>query len=198
MSTLTIPEPLVGATLPEVIDEPLYEVVNGQRKDLPPMSTYATEVASRLMSFLGHFALTSGAGQAFAEMLFRFPLPHDRSRNRRPDVAFVSAQRWPLDRPTVYEENAWDVVPELAVEVVSPNDLADEQMEKVREYFTAGVQFVWVIYPRQRLVYVHTGLTQVRVLAGTEELDGGALLPGFRLALPTLFGPEAPQAKPPG
>jgi Uma2 family endonuclease len=208
MSTLSVPDPLVIPPPPEVEDEPLYEVVNGRRKDLPPMSRYAAKLASRLARHLSNFAESNNLGEAFSEVLFRLPLPHDHGRNRRPDVAFVSFQRWPKDRPDGeegYEENAWDVVPELACEVVSPNDLADEQMEKVREYFTAGVQLVWVIYPRQRLVFVHTGLAQVRVLTGTEELDGGTVLPGFRLPLPTLFGPEppangsqSPQTAPPG
>jgi Uma2 family endonuclease len=79
----------------------------------------------------------------------------------------------------------------LAVEVVSPYDLASEQMDKVVEYFRAGVQLVWVVYPEQGLVYVHESLTQVRGLTRTDSLDGGTVLPGFTLPLATLFPPPA-------
>jgi Uma2 family endonuclease len=118
-------------------------------------------------------------------MLFRLPL--SVSRSRRPDVAFVTFERWPLSRLIPATDNAWDVVPDLAVEVISPSDLAEEILEKVSEYFQAGVRLVWIIYPQQRLAYVHESLTQVRCLSQADELDGGVVLPGFRLPLGNLF-----------
>jgi Uma2 family endonuclease len=92
-----------------------------------------------------------------------------------------------MNRLIPVTDNAWDVVPDLAVEVISPHDLAEEILQKVVEYFQAGVRLVWIVYPQQRLVYVHESLTQVRCLTQTEELDGGAVLPGFRLPLANLF-----------
>ena len=82
------------------------------------MSAYASRVASLIVRRVGNFAETKDLGVAVTETLFRLALPVDR--NRRPDVAFVSFERWPKDRPMVYRDNAWDVVPDLAVEVVSP------------------------------------------------------------------------------
>ncbi len=102
----------------------------------------------------------------------------------------MSLERWPKDRPIPGEGNAWDVVPDLAVEVVSPNDNAEELLIKADEYFRAGVRMVWIVYPRQRLVFVYESLTQVRGLTRADVLDGGAVLPGFRLPLQELF-PEA-------
>jgi Uma2 family endonuclease len=166
-------------------DEALYEIIDGQRVDLPPMSVYATAVASSLIGELAIFSHTHLIGRPFAEMLFRLPL--NGSRNRRPDVAFVTCERWPKNRPIPATDNAWDMVPDLAVEVVSPNDLADEIMQKVTEYFQAGVRLVWIIFPQQRLVYVHESLTRVRCLSQADELDGGVVLPGFRLPLANLF-----------
>ena len=78
-------------------------------------------------------------------------------------------------------------MPELAVEVVSPTNTADEIAEKLEEYFQVGVQRVWVVYPRQSKVYVYTSPAEVRVLVLGNELDGGDLLPGFRLPLTSLF-----------
>lgn len=185
----TVAEPLRPANvLVGSEDEALYEIIDGQRVELPPMSVYATWVASSLSGELTVFSRAHPIGRPFTEMLFRLPL--NGSRNRRPDVAFVTYERWPQNRPIPATDNAWDVVPDLAVEVISPHDLADEIMEKLTEYFQAGVRLVWVVYPRQRRVYVYDSPTQVRGLTQGDELDGGAVLPGLRLPLANLF-PEA-------
>ena len=84
-------------------------------------------------------------------------------------------------------DNAWDIVPELMVEVVSPHDLAEEIVERLEEYWAAGTQLVWVVYPTQRLVYVYESLRQVRILAAADELTGGSVLPGFRIPIASLF-----------
>jgi Uma2 family endonuclease len=73
------------------------------------------------------------------------------------------------------------------VEVVSPHDLAEEIMERLGEYWAAGTQLVWVVYPTQRLVYVYEAPRQVRILGEADELDGGVLLPNLRIPIATLF-----------
>ena len=75
---------------------------------------------------------TTNLGEVVGEVLFRLPLEEDAGRNRRPDVAYVSFDRWPADRPMPGRDNAWDVVPDLAVEVISPTDLAQETLQKVQ------------------------------------------------------------------
>jgi Uma2 family endonuclease len=191
MSTV-LAEPVAPPIPPFGTDnEALYEIIDGQWKELPPMSAYAVWIANVLCGELYLFASTHPLGRPYTEMLFQLPL--NGSRNRRPDVAFVTFQRWPKDRPIPLTDNAWDVVPDLAVEVISPTDLAEEVMQKVVEYFRANVRLVWVIYPQQRLVLVFESLTQVRVLTQADELDGDPVLPGFRLPLVNLF-PEAPSA----
>jgi Uma2 family endonuclease len=166
-------------------EEALFEVIDGQRVELPPMSAYAGAVASRLVSKLNEFAGPRDLGEAVAEVLFRLPLP--QSRNRRPDGAFVSRQRWPKGQRIPRDQNAWDVVPDLAIEVLSPTDMADEILEKVAEYLQAGVRLVWVVYPRQELVHVYESLTQIRVYMLTDALDGGQVLPTFQLKLADVF-----------
>jgi Uma2 family endonuclease len=64
------------------------------------------------------------------------------------------------------------MVPDLAIEVVSPNNSADEVQDERLEYFRAGVSVVWVIYPRQREVHVYTSPTSVTILTAEQELDG--------------------------
>ncbi len=62
---------------------------------------------------------------------------------------------------------------------------------KVQEYFQAGVRLVWVVYPTQALVHVYESFTgPIRVLTRQDDLDGGAVLPGFRLPLKEIFVEE--------
>src|SRR5439155_17439204 len=131
--------------------EALYEVIDGQRKELPPMGASQTNVANALWGFLIPFARAQNLGRAVGEMLFNFaPI----NKQRRPDVAFVSYERWPKAEP-VPHTNAWDVVPELAVEVISPTETMVEVLAKVREYFHVGAQLVWLVVPSERLIYVY-------------------------------------------
>lgn len=161
-----------------------YEVVRGHRVELPPMSAYSSWVANRLFVQLFAFGETHRLGTVVEEALMIF----DRAADfrRRPDVAFVSAERWPLNRE-IPEEGDWAIIPDLAVEVVSPNDLFSNVLDKVREYFHFGVKQVWVINPPARQVLLFESETQVRILTESSELLGEPLLPGFRLPLAPLF-----------
>jgi Uma2 family endonuclease len=172
-------------------DDEFYEVVNGERIGKPLMSAYAVKIGTRLTVEMGVFLYDKGLGEVFTEMLFRLPLREDASRKRRPDVAYVSFARWPADRPMPARGDVWDVVPDLAVEVISPSNPAQESVQKVREYFEAGVSLVWLVYPVDRLVYIYGSPTEIRVLTAADTLDGGTVLPGFKLSLNRLFGPVA-------
>ncbi len=171
-----------------VVDEPLYEVVDGKRVELAPMGIHESLLASTLMMFLGTFARPRKLGLLVVQGLF--DLASVRSE-RRPDVAFVSSGRWPFNRPVPRGDNAWKVIPNLAVEVVSPSNTADEIQVKLHEYFQWGVELVWVIYPEHQEVYVYESPVKVHVLTRAGVLDGGKVLPGFQLPLGELFGNEA-------
>lgn len=185
MATATVEPPFVP---PPSVEDMLYEVVNGQRVEIPPMGAFQGDIASALCACLRPFARTHRLGKVVVEVLFNFG--HATIPQRRPDLAFVSYERWPRGRQ-VPGTNAWDVVPDLAVEVVSPTNLAEDLVQKVSEYFEAGVRQVWVIYTNVRQVYVYETPTCIRVVAPDGALDGGAIVPGFRLALASLFEDEA-------
>jgi Uma2 family endonuclease len=172
-------------------DDEFYEVVNGERIGKPLISASAVKIGTRLTVEMGVFLYDKSVGEVFTEMLFRLPLREDASRKRRPDVAYVSFARWPADRPMPARGDVWDVVPDLAVEVISPSNPAQESVQKVREYFEAGVSLVWLVYPVDRLVYIYGSPTEIRVLTAADTLDGGTVLPGFKLSLNRLFGPVA-------
>jgi Uma2 family endonuclease len=165
-------------------DEPLYEIVNGQRVDVPPMSVYTTWLASRLQSRLGSYVEGHGLGTCVMEMLFI--LDAERNLRRRPDVAFVSVDRWPLDRE-ILTTGDWAIVPDLAVEVISPNDIFQDVITKLREYFQYGVQLVWAVVPEAQQVYVYDSPTHVLILTVRDTLTGSKILPDFHLPLASLF-----------
>ncbi len=161
-----------------------YEVVDGQVVENRPMGAQESVLASFLQGLLGPFALSNGLGRAATETLFLI----DRTRNlkRRPDLAFVSERRWPLRR-RVPQTEAWDVVPDLAVEFISESNSAYSVVVKIEEYFQAGVRRVWVIYPVVSKVYIYDSPSRIRVLQLGDDLEGEDLVPGFRVALTTLF-----------
>jgi Uma2 family endonuclease len=183
--------------LPEPMetDEALYELVNGQRVEMPPMSVRAIMVASKLVAKLNAFVKEGDVGEVFPEMLFRIPLPQDASRERRPDIAVVSYQNWPVESPQDPDANAWEVIPDLAVEVISPSEKAEEQRDKVLEYFRVGVRLVWVVYPKLRLIDVFESPTRVQILTEADTLRGDPVLPGFELTLASLFEIAGPRKK---
>jgi Uma2 family endonuclease len=164
-----------------------YEVVDGQIVENPAMGARESILASFLQDLMGPVARASRLGRVVTETLFWI----DRASKlkRRPDVAFVSAKRWPMKRPVPGTE-AWDVIPDLTVEVISESNSANAVARKIEEYFKAGVSQVWVIYPSTSKIYVYDSPARVRILQLGDELDGGGVIPGFHVALSTLFEPE--------
>jgi Uma2 family endonuclease len=103
-------------------------------------------------------------------------------RGRQPDVAFISKARLPK------LPKRFDLAPDLAVEVVSPDE---DILKKATEYLRAGTKRVWAIYAEDRLVYVMTltengGILSLPFGEG-DSLDGGDVLPGFTLAVKDIF-----------
>ena len=161
------------------------------------MGAHEVWLATELTIHLGTFVRQHQLGRAVQEMLF--DLTAVVQRKRRPDVAFVAYNRWPRQHRVPHTE-AWDVVPNLMVEVISPSDKGNDILDKVTEYFRIGVECVWVIFTFQEQVYIYESPTQVRILTRADELHGEPVLPHFRLPLVTLFdeveAAASPQQKP--
>jgi Uma2 family endonuclease len=174
-------------------EDVLYEVVDDQVVELAPMGAYEVRLATLLTARIETFAQQHQLGRAMQEMLFDLTIA--TGRRRRPDVAFVSFDRWPLTR-RIPRTEAWEVVPNLAVEVVSRTDSVDSIVDKIAEYFHAGVERVWVVFPSQEQVYVYDSPSSVRILVRTDELSGDPILPHFRLPLVELFEDAEPVEEP--
>jgi Uma2 family endonuclease len=176
-----------GSATPAVtLKEPdLYEVVDGLVVEKPPMGALETFLATELIGWLAPFVREARLGSVAMEMLFL--LRSSPELKRRPDLAFVSVERWPLGK-RVPRTEAWEVVPDLAVEVISQSNSADDVASKIEDYFRAGVRQVWVVYPSVSKVQVYDSPTQLKILQVGDELKGDPLIPGFRLHLSVLFG----------
>ena len=150
---------------------------------------FARGLASRLTTKLNEFADPRRLGEAFTEMLIQVPVPEDEGRNRRPDAFFVCYPKSKDASPDDPDVNAWAVIPDLAIEVTSPTDRAEDQREKVLEYLNLGVRCVWVVDPRLGLADVYEPQSPARTFGPGGVLPGDPVLPGLEIHLPDLFGP---------
>jgi Uma2 family endonuclease len=112
---------------------------------------------------------------------------------RKPDTAFIRRDRLP---DSEWPEGFCHVVPDLAVEVVSPNDKFDEVDTKVEEYLHMGVHLVWVVSLQTRQVYVHRRDGTVTKVRENDELSGEDVVPGFRCRVKDIFPPLHGEAAP--
>ena len=160
-----------------------YELVRGELRRTAPAGSVHGRVAMDFGNFLGNHVKAHGLGAVFAaETGFR--LQRDPDTVRAPDVAFISRERLAEVGET---EGYWPGAPDLAVEVVSPGDVYVEVEEKVFEWLEAGAKMVAVVNPRRRSVSVYRSRAGIGVLTEDDVLDGGDVVPGFRLAVRDLF-----------
>lgn len=184
MSTVTITE-YTAEDLLRMPDGDLYELVDGQlveRKFAATSSWVAGEIHRRL----GNHVNEQNLGWAFPEGTSYQCFAVEPERVRKPDASFVAAGRFDNDLPP--EEGHVRIPPDLAVEVVSPNDSYFEVDQKVEEFLEAGVRLVWVINPETRTAKVYRpGEQAVAHLHANDELSGEDVLPGFRCRVGDLF-----------
>lgn len=174
--------------LPEVSvdnEDCLYEIVGGKRVEVPPMSIYAAYVASLIAGQLFAFCKNAKLGRVITEGLF--VIDEVEFLHRRPDVAFVSYKRWSEGKNIPQETNAWDVIPDLVVEVISPTDRAEDVLAKTMEYLQAKVRQVWVVYPRQEILHVYDSLTSIAVFQKQDLLTSNEIFPGLQIPLGEVF-----------
>jgi Uma2 family endonuclease len=103
---------------------------------------------------------------------------------RIPDTCYISNARFPGLESL---KGIAQIVPDLAVEVISPHNTQQEMERKLSDYFTAGVRAVWYVYPDAKQVAVYRSLDDAHTLDEHDTLDGGDVVPGFRLELQRLF-----------
>ena len=160
----------------------LYEVVHGQRVEVPHMGVRETLIANALARRYWQQVRERRSGDFVIEVLFELA----DGLKRRPDCAFVPFDRWPT--PNILPGDSWRLAPSLAVEIVSPTNTADEVQGKIEDYLMHGVDLVWVVYPSQRKVYVYRDTSAAEILDESGVLDGGEAVPGLTVEVADLFG----------
>lgn len=168
-------------------DEKQFELVNGELTERT-MSWESERIGTNLLLALGGFVRQRNCGEVVGSnagyQCFQAVVPADPDRVRKPDVSFITAARVPRD-PIV--RGYCRVAPDLAVEVISPNDLSDEVEGKIDEYLKAGVRLVWVVHSQVKTVRIHRADGTVQVLRIDEELSGEDVIPGFRCPVSEVF-----------
>jgi Uma2 family endonuclease len=173
-------------------DESAFELVNGQLLE-KKMGSVSSWVGGESYWLLASFCKEHHLGWVFpADTGFQC-FPDSPNTVRKPDVAFIRYGRLPDETlPVGYIR----IVPDLVVEVISPNELAYEVDAKVDDFMGAGVRLIWVINPVARTVRIHRANGTIGLLREQDELDGEDVLPGFRCPVRELFPPAgsvAPQ-----
>ena len=160
-----------------------YELVKGELFEMPPAGGRHGSVAMRIGVLLGSHVMANQLGEVLAAETGYF-LRRDPDTVRAPDASFIAGDRLP---PGELPAGYLDIMPDLAVEVLSPNDRAGEVLDKVDDWLGAGVKLVWVLDPAARTVRVYRSTAQVEELAEHEILDGAEVLPGFSCEIRSLF-----------
>lgn len=160
-----------------------YDLIRGELNTMPGSGFDHSDIGLGLGGALRAFARQHGLGRVTGAD-GAYILNHETRTVLVPDAAFVRTDRLP---PPGERTKVLEIVPDLVVDVASPNDSANVIAEKVREYLDAGVRLVWVVLPKRRMVQVFTPDRTSRLLYEDDFVDGGDVLPGFQMRVGEIF-----------
>lgn len=174
------PLSLPAMTLEEFLASDLegYEYVKGELILISPTSGEHGEISVNLIVPLGAYVQENQLGRVYIpDTGFRVG-----ERVLIPDIAFISNARLPEER-----RKAFEIPPDLAVEVVSPSDVQFRIVQKVLNYLDAGTQLVWVVEPVAQTVTIYRSETDITLLTREDTLTGEEVVPGFSCEVWRLF-----------
>ncbi len=157
-----------------------FELVRGELIEMPPTKRQHGFLMIRLIKLLSIHVDDHDLGELIDNS--GYLLAEDPDTVRAPDIAFTRKARL-----TPMTDEYERTVPDLAIEIVSPSNSAADLQDKVQQYFEAGVQQVWLFFPKRESVHIYRSPKDVIVLDVNDTLDGGALLPGFALKVSDVF-----------
>jgi Uma2 family endonuclease len=155
----------------------LLELINGEIVEKVPTEKHGMYVGNIYFHIRVHVQEHRG-GRVVMEVRYR--TPEDRRNARIPDVAYTIGSEPPVEKGSVPR------MPDLAVEVKSPDDSLKDMRTKARYYLTNGTKLVWLVDPQKRFVEVYTA-DKEDLLFEDETLDGGDVLPGFQMSVRDIF-----------
>jgi Uma2 family endonuclease len=114
----------------------------------------------------------------------RFLIQRNPDLVQMPDISFIRADRIP---PQGLWEGIIPIAPDMATEIASPGDTGAEVRRKIQRFLDAGTRLAWIVWPRQRAVSVLRPGQPEMWLTEDDELDGGDVIPGFKLPIASIF-----------
>jgi Uma2 family endonuclease len=166
-----------------------FEVIDGEIKVMSPTVAGHGSRAKRIYDAMIIHDPQEAVGSAFFEMPFVLTDTPDWVKGSRvPDLMFFRAERFAQYKAKItdWEDKPFILVPDLVIEVISANDSYTDVDEKVDRYLEDGVQMVWVVDSRRKIVTVR-GATVYRKLTINDSLTGGDIIPGFEMPLKAIF-----------
>lgn len=176
--TLITAEQFAQMSFPDVRTE----LVDGEIVQMSLPGFEHGDLCAGLLHALYEFVKPRKLGAVVSEVGFVLRRKPDLVRG--PDVAFISKEKLETQGRT---RKFWHGAPDLAVEVLSPEDRASEVLRKVGEYLEGGTRLVWVVDSENQRVSAYRGLNQVRVYGAGDALSGEDVLPGFSLPVKEIF-----------
>lgn len=155
-----------------------FELVDGELVEVP-VSVPAGITTSRILMIAGTWCESRNLGIWLPPDTGIRCFADDPNRVRKPDACFIRRERLTT---AAMEAPYFPVAPDLAVEVLSPTDLAYAVDDKVQEYLDAGIPIIWIINPERRIARIHRRGSITGVFE-TDELEAEPVLPGFRCKL---------------
>jgi Uma2 family endonuclease len=165
--------------LPEA--KPALEYIDGEViQKVSPKQTHSVMQAELLVEMM-QFARRGRLGRAYPELRCTIG-----GNSLVPDVCFIASDRVPRDEDGQLVDDI-TIPPDLWVEIISPGQTVRSMSARLLWCLGQGVRLGWLVQPRRERVYVFEPGAAHRVLGRGDDLDGGAVLPGFRMALAGLF-----------
>ncbi len=165
----------------KIIDrEKQVELVDGEEEIKNMSGAKAGGIALRLGAEIWYFARDKQLGRVYgADTMFTVG-----KNERMPDVAFVSSKKIPKKGEPLKK---WNFAPDIAIEVISPNDVYDKIFDKLNDYFNAGVKQVWLVEPRFERIRIYKSPNESSTLQKDDDLTCEDILPNFKLPLTNIF-----------
>ena len=160
-----------------------YELVRGELRKMPPSSHPHAGIAGNIAADFGAHVKANKAGKIYVAD-GGFVLESDPDHVRAPDVGFVRQERVDAARGI---PGFFPGPPDVAFEVISPNDRYTEVEEKVADYLAAGTLAVVVVDPRRRTVRVHRPPSEMVELGEADTLEVDDVVPGWQMAVGEMF-----------
>lgn len=162
-----------------------FELIGGELRERA-VSVLTSLIAARLLIRLGSYVETNELGWVFDADNGYQCFPDSPRMVRKADVSFIKGERLRLEE---IGEGWAKLRPDLAIEVVSPTDLAYEVEEKIDEYLRVGVPLIWVVVPPTRWIRVVRLGGSMSLLRADAELTGEDVVPGFACRVADIFPP---------